>query len=86
MNILLWDTRQLDVSKDFAGGFGVGMYRGHWAGRGMPSSAGSTAATAGRRPCCLPIWRQSSPDWGIACSTSSIGRREGPISTSSTRR
>jgi len=28
MNILLWDTRQLDVSKDFAGGFGVGMYRG----------------------------------------------------------
>ncbi len=28
MNILLWDTRQFDVSKDFAGGFGVGMYRG----------------------------------------------------------
>jgi len=28
MNIVLWDTRQLDVSKDFAGGFGVGMYRG----------------------------------------------------------
>jgi radical SAM superfamily enzyme YgiQ (UPF0313 family) len=28
MNILLWDTRQHDVSKDFAGGFGVGMYRG----------------------------------------------------------
>ena len=28
MNILLWDTRRLDVSKDFAGGFGVGMYRG----------------------------------------------------------
>ncbi len=28
MNILLWDTCQLDVSKDFAGGFGVGMYRG----------------------------------------------------------
>jgi radical SAM superfamily enzyme YgiQ (UPF0313 family) len=28
MNILLWDTRQRDVSKDFAGGFGVGMYRG----------------------------------------------------------
>ena len=27
MNVLLWDTRQLDVSKDFAGGFGVGMYR-----------------------------------------------------------
>jgi anaerobic magnesium-protoporphyrin IX monomethyl ester cyclase len=28
MNILLCDTRQNDVSKDFAGGFGVGMYRG----------------------------------------------------------
>jgi anaerobic magnesium-protoporphyrin IX monomethyl ester cyclase len=28
MNILLWDTRQRDVSKDFAGGFGVGQYRG----------------------------------------------------------
>src|SRR5208283_301577 len=28
MNVILWDTRQLDVSKDFAGGFGVGMYRG----------------------------------------------------------
>jgi radical SAM superfamily enzyme YgiQ (UPF0313 family) len=28
MNILLWDTRQFDVSKDFAGGFGVGMYGG----------------------------------------------------------
>ena len=28
MNVLLWDTRQRDVSKDFAGGFGVGMYPG----------------------------------------------------------
>ncbi|MEI8375253.1 MAG: radical SAM protein [Planctomycetota bacterium] len=28
MKILLWDTHQRDVSKDFAGGFGVGMYRG----------------------------------------------------------
>jgi len=28
MNVLLWDTRRRDVSKDFAGGFGVGMYRG----------------------------------------------------------
>ena len=28
MNILLWDTRQRDVSKDFAGGFVVVMYRG----------------------------------------------------------
>lgn len=28
MQIVLWDTRQLDVSKDFAGGFGVGQYHG----------------------------------------------------------
>jgi anaerobic magnesium-protoporphyrin IX monomethyl ester cyclase len=28
MHIVLWDTRKRDVSKDFAGGFGVGMYPG----------------------------------------------------------
>jgi anaerobic magnesium-protoporphyrin IX monomethyl ester cyclase len=28
MHIVLWDTRKLDVSKDFAGGFGVGEYSG----------------------------------------------------------
>lgn len=28
MRVVLWDTRQLDVSKDFAGGFGVGQYHG----------------------------------------------------------
>ena len=28
MHIVLWDTRRLDVSKDFAGGFGVGEYPG----------------------------------------------------------
>ena len=58
MNILLWDTRQLDVSKDFAGGFGVGMYRGgHHVrmadGRATQWFAGSTAAIAARRPCCI---------------------------------
>jgi len=26
MNVVLWDTRKLDVSKDFAGGFGIGQY------------------------------------------------------------
>jgi radical SAM superfamily enzyme YgiQ (UPF0313 family) len=26
MDVILWDTRKLDVSKDFAGGFGVGQY------------------------------------------------------------
>lgn len=26
MHIILWDTRRLDVSKDFAGGMGVGMF------------------------------------------------------------
>ena len=28
MHIVLWDTRKLDVSKDFAGGFGIGQYVG----------------------------------------------------------
>jgi anaerobic magnesium-protoporphyrin IX monomethyl ester cyclase len=31
MQVVLWDTRKLDTSKDFAGGFGVGQYRGHRA-------------------------------------------------------
>ena len=34
MRIVLWDTRQLDVSKDFAGGFGVGKYPGGGGWRG----------------------------------------------------
>ena len=34
MQIVLWDTRKLDVSKDFAGGFGVGKYPGHGGLRG----------------------------------------------------
>lgn len=34
MRIVLWDTRQLDVSKDFAGGMGVGKYPGGGGWRG----------------------------------------------------
>ncbi len=34
MHVVLWDTRQLDVSKDFAGGFGVGQYHGRGGLRG----------------------------------------------------
>jgi len=34
MRIVLWDTRKLDASKDFAGGFGVGQYPGHGGVRG----------------------------------------------------
>ncbi len=34
MQVVLWDTRKLDVSKDFAGGFGVGQYPGHGGFRG----------------------------------------------------
>ena len=35
MHIVLWDTRTLDVSKDFAGGMGIGLYPGYggWRGR-----------------------------------------------------
>ena len=28
LRVVLWDTRKLDVSKDFAGGFGIGQYCG----------------------------------------------------------
>lgn len=28
MHVVLWDTRQGDVSKDFAGGFGIGLFHG----------------------------------------------------------
>lgn len=34
MRIVLWDTRQDDVEKDFAGGFGVGHYHGGGGVRG----------------------------------------------------
>ena len=34
MHVVLWDTRQLDVAKDFAGGFGVGQYHGFGGFRG----------------------------------------------------
>ena len=35
MHIVLWDTRTLNVSKDFAGGMGIGLYPGYggWRGR-----------------------------------------------------
>lgn len=29
MRVVLWDTRKLDVAKDFAGGYGVGQFPGH---------------------------------------------------------
>ncbi len=34
MHVVLWDTRKLDVAKDFAGGFGVGQYQGFGGFRG----------------------------------------------------
>jgi len=34
MHVVLWDTRKLGASKDFAGGFGVGQYPGHGGLRG----------------------------------------------------
>ncbi len=35
MHVVLWDTRQLDVAKDFAGGFGIGQYPGFGGFRGQ---------------------------------------------------
>jgi radical SAM superfamily enzyme YgiQ (UPF0313 family) len=34
MHVVLWDTRQLDAAKDFAGGFGVGQFPGGGGVRG----------------------------------------------------
>jgi anaerobic magnesium-protoporphyrin IX monomethyl ester cyclase len=34
MHVVLWNTNKCDVSKDFAGGFGVGNYPGHGGWRG----------------------------------------------------
>lgn len=34
MHVVLWDTRKLNASKDFAGGFGIGMHPGHGGLRG----------------------------------------------------
>lgn len=34
MHVILWDTRELDVSKDFAGGFGIGQFPGDGTARG----------------------------------------------------
>jgi anaerobic magnesium-protoporphyrin IX monomethyl ester cyclase len=34
MHVVLWNTRRLDASKDFAGGFGVGQYPGRGGLRG----------------------------------------------------
>ncbi|MBS0209023.1 MAG: radical SAM protein [Planctomycetes bacterium] len=35
MHVILWDTRRGDIAKDFAGGFGVGVYHGRGGLRGQ---------------------------------------------------
>ena len=70
MHIVLWDTRRGDVTKDFAGGFGVGQFpRGAaWPAR---SFAMHSPATAGRWHWPMPIWRQFFANW----ATRAICRR-----------
>lgn len=50
MRIVLWDTRQADVSKDFAGGYGVGQYHG---GGGLGGRLIRYAYKRDRRPVAL---------------------------------
>jgi anaerobic magnesium-protoporphyrin IX monomethyl ester cyclase len=50
MRIVLWDTRKLDASKDFAGGFGVGNYPG---GKGLRNKIIRHFYTRDRRPVAL---------------------------------
>jgi radical SAM superfamily enzyme YgiQ (UPF0313 family) len=52
MHVVLWDTRELDVSKDFAGGFGVGQYP---AGRGLRDRVIRWFYKRDRRPAAL-VW------------------------------
>jgi len=50
MHVVLWDTRKLDASKDFAGGFGVGQYP---AGGGFRNRVIRYHYTRDRRPVAL---------------------------------
>lgn len=50
MQVVLWDTRRLDASKDFAGGFGVGKYPG---GRRLSDRIIRRFYTRDRRPVAL---------------------------------
>ena len=50
MHICLWDTRQRFVSKDFAGGFGVGMFSG---GRSLRQRLVRWGYRRDRRPAAL---------------------------------
>jgi tRNA A37 methylthiotransferase MiaB len=50
MRIVLWDTRKLDASKDFAGGMGIGMFP---AGGGLRGRLVRYGYTRDRRPTAL---------------------------------
>ncbi len=50
MQVVLWDTRRLDASKDFAGGFGVGLYP---RGGGLSGAVIRRFYTRDRRPVAL---------------------------------
>ena len=85
MHVVLWDTRKLDVSKDFAGGFGIGQYTGDGSFR---SRMIRHFYTRDRRPVAvsMPIWRPSSPAWDTASSMPRTGFRPGRTCTFSIRR
>ncbi len=50
MQVVLWDTRKLDASKDFAGGFGIGLYP---RGGGVRNAIIRRFYTRDRRPVAL---------------------------------
>lgn len=50
MRVVLWDTRKLDVAKDFAGGYGVGQFAG---GGGLAGRVVRHAFKRDRRPVAL---------------------------------
>ena len=85
MRVILWDTRKLDVAKDFAGGFGVGQYPGAAACRAL-SCGTFTSATIDPWRWCMRIWPRSFATWDIAWSIRSSMCPRAATCTSSTPR
>ena len=65
MQVALWDTRKLDASKDFAGGFGIGLYP---RGGGFRSAVIRRFYTRDRRPVALVLAH-------LAAAMRSLGHR-----------
>ena len=73
-HVVLWDTRKLDVSKDFAGGFGIGQYSGDGT---LPQPHDPPFLHARRRPVGVAV-RLSGGDFRPAGTPRRVCRRPLP--------